>query len=386
MYFGLLIISCIAFFVFYEAFYLQVWQTHGPLRGVSDLPGHAQIVLTSQNSGQFPVYSLWYRLVNIISGFSTHYTVIAFISIFLLTFFVAVKYMITYSILSINNRQISALFVAIALSIAMPILSYYTKPLGNQIAFINNFHVYLGNISPNQWHNSTLILAMPFNLLLFYFTVKHIKSNQLSAFLIMGILSIISILCKPNYSLAFLPVLCAYILLLNYKEKGLLVGIIKTSLIAIPSILILLYQWYFTFRHNGVFVHPTKTIFAPFLVWGSYTPHIFISLVLSLAFPLITTILYFKKVDLYLFLSWAVFLLALLIFSLLAEYPTYGDGNYEWGAIAANYILFLFSARLLLQQTFDWKAKIAFMTLGLHTLSGIFFFSYFFVYKVSLIF
>lgn len=372
MYKGSLIILVISGFVFYCTFFFQVWQTIKP-HVVSDVPYHAEFIIKFSREHNFPVYSLWYRLVYAFSGFSENYTYLAYASIVLLTLLTATKYIITYYILSVNyyvNAKITAL-ISFALIFVMPILSYYScKGQGGDAICISSVHVYLGNISPNQWHNSTLILAMPFNLLLFYFSVKNIRSEKMYSFLVMGFLSVISILCKPNYALAFLPVLCITILILNIKLQQYILAIIKCSLIAIPSILTLIYQWYFTYLHNDLFNQGAKTIIAPFYVWSNYSPHIPLSLFLSITFPLLVLFLYFKKIDFYLRLSWLTFLVALSITVTFAEYPNWGAGNYFWGSIAANYVLFLFSISFLLKQPVCWKSKIAYAVFGVHFLTG----------------
>lgn len=386
MYLGLFVTICLSFSIFYAAFYFEVWQPHN-LHTVSDLPFHVIMLKKFQEAGYFPIYSLWYILVNLVSGFSTNYNNLAYTSIFLLIFFTSLKYIITYSLLKVNNtRTVASFLIALALLITMPILTYYTKEYSPHQIFVTNFHIYLGNIAPNQWHNSTLIFAMPFNLLLFYYSVKHIHSNKARDFFIISFLCIISIACKPNYAMGFIPMFCLYLFVSNFKTKPILSTMVKILLIAIPSALVLLLQWYFTFVHNDLFIHPQKTIIAPFLVWRCFSPHIFISLILSIAFPLSILIFYLRKMNTYLIVSWLVFIFLLLVFSLLAEYPVYTNGNYMWGLIAANYILFLFSAKTLLEQPFDWKAKIAFTVFGLHVLSGIFFLGYFFVYQSLLYF
>jgi hypothetical protein len=308
-------------------------------------------------------------------------------SIVLLTLLVASKYLITYQILcdSAARKKVVA-FMSFALVIVMPVISYYScKSIATSTSVcITNVHVYLGNIAPNQWHNSTLILAMPFNLLLFYFSITNIQSEKMSSFLVMGIFSVISILCKPNYALAFLPVLCATILVLDIKSEQYLNAIIKCSLVAVPAILTLAYQWYFTFIHNNFLVPGAKTIIAPFFVWSNYSPHIPVSLLLSIAFPLLVLLFYFKKIDLYLKLSWLTFLAALSFTIIFSEYPNWGAGNYFWGSIAANYILFLFSVSLLLKQPIDWKSKLAYAIFGLHFLTGSLLLAGFFIGQKSL--
>lgn len=392
MYLGLLITLVISGFVFYGTFLFQVWQTT-KFHAVSDVPFHAEFVLKFAREHNFPVYSLWYRLVYVFSGLSDKYMNIAITSIILLAVLVSAKYMITYYILNDNyiNTKITALF-SFALIFVMPVISYYSCA-NKSIASIciTNVHVYLGNIAPNQWHNSTLILAMPFNLLLFYFSAKNIQSERMHTFLVMGILSVISILCKPNYALAFLPVLCTAILILNIKSQQYLNAIIKCSLVAVPAILTLVYQWYFTFVHNNFLAPGAKTIIAPFFVWSKYSPHIPFSLFLSIAFPLLVLLFYFRKIDFYLKLSWLTFLVALFITVTFAEYPNWGAGNYFWGSIAANYILFLFSIAFLLKQPICWKSRLAYVVFGVHFLSGCllligFFIGGFFIGKTSLMF
>jgi hypothetical protein len=368
---GLLMILVISGFVFYGTFLFQVWQITKH-HVVSDVPVHAEFIIKFAREHNFPAYSLWYRLVYAFSGFSEDYKYLAYASIVLLALLTAIKYIITYYVISVNNvnTKIAAL-ISFALIFVMPVLSYYSckGQSGNAIC-ISSVHVYLGNISPNQWHNSTLILAMPFNLLLFYYSVKNIRTEKMYPFLVMGFLSVISILCKPNYALAFLPVLCATILILNIKSQQYLNAITKCSLVAVPAILTLVYQWYFTFVHNNFLAPGAKTIIAPFFVWSNYSPHIPLSLLLSIAFPLLVLLFYFKKIDFYLRLSWLTFLVALSITVTFAEYPNWGAGNYFWGSIAANYVLFLFSIVFLLKQPVCWKSKVAYAVFGVHFLTG----------------
>ncbi|WP_141650450.1 hypothetical protein [Legionella massiliensis] len=384
IYFGMLVTMVVSCFVFYKSFQFHV---ANPNPWVSDLPSHTQYVLKFTQSGKFPAYTLWYKLVSLLSGQTLHYKKIAVVSILLLAGLVAIKYLINYLILQTapsTNSKLMAL-LSFILIFAMPILSYYKAGQYPQQITVDSFHVYLGNIAANQWHNATLILAMPFNLLLFYYALKYRSSTKVSHFFGLGLLAVLGILCKPNYALAFLPLYCLSLCLINCRNREYLQGLCKISVLVLPCLLVLIYQWYYTFLANDLFPHPDKTILAPFLVWKTYSPHILLSLSLSVSFPFMVALFYYQKMDEYLLMSWGVFLVALAMFSLLAEYPVYSNGNYWWGSIAANYILFLFSARLLLSQPFDWKAKIAYSVLGLHFLSGCFLLASFFFRHSSLI-
>ena len=390
MYLGLLITFVVSGLVFYSAFYFQVWQAVKS-QAVSDLPAHVEFIIRFSKEHSFPVYTLWYRLVYLVSGFSQAYNIIAIVSIALLSGLAAFKYFISYCILKENNHDTKiAAFFAFALIIVMPLASYYSCEMkSNDSICITSFHVYLGNIAPNQWHNSTLILAMPFNLFLFYFSVKNIHSVKLSTYFIIAALSVISILCKPNYAMAFLPVLCTTILILN-RDKW-LSAFAKCAIVALPSLVVLSYQWYYTFIHGNLLTPGAKTVIAPFFVWSRYSPHIPLSLLLSIAFPLTILLFFYKKLDLYLKLGWMSFLVSLSFAIVFAEQPNWGAGNYFWGAIAANYVLFLFSLNLLLKQSSGLKSNVAYVIFGAHFLSGcfllaVFFIGGFFMSRTSLMF
>lgn len=386
-YSGSLIVFAVSFFVFYDSFLFQVWQAFNPHR-VSDIPDHAALVLEYAKLQQFPAYSIWYRLVNILSGFSQKSSHVAYISIIILSACVTAKYIVTYIILvtSHANEKVAAL-TSLALIFVMPTISFYScaDTVISELYCFNDFHIYLGNIAPNQWHNSTLILAMPFNLLLFYYSVTNISSKEILPFFTMGVLSVISILCKPNYAIAFLPVLCTIILIVNIKYQQYLRAIIAFSLIAVPSAITLYYQWHFTITENALFQHSTKTEIAPFLVWSRFSPHITLSLILSISFPLSVLFLFFKKVDIFLAISWLTFLISLLTVIIFAEYPYLESGNFFWGAIAANYILFLYSARLLIKQPNCLRLKVAHLFFWVHFLSGCFLLFSFFTQQNSLV-
>lgn len=372
--------------VFYFTFLFQEWQGLGKYI-VSDVPVHTRFVINFVAEHNFPAYTIWYRLVYIFSGFSSEYIYVAYTTIALLSVLVLLKYWITSAILNANfMHKRKASFMAAALIFVMPVISYYSCGAEgvNRAFCLNSVHVYLGNISPNQWHNSTLILAMPFNLLLFYFALKNIKSEKTTPFLWVAGLSAASIICKPNYALAFLPVFFALIVFFKVKERQYLRGAIQGALVIIPSIIILAAQWYLTFVQNDLHQVGAKTVVAPFFVWSNYTPHIAISLLLSLLFPVYILIFFYRKMDLYLIASWLVFLVALVTASVFSELPNWGAGNYFWGAIAANYILFVFSTKLLLSEPIGWRVKLGYATFSLHFVSGFLLLASFFMRQTSL--
>ncbi len=380
---GALLVFLVSCFIFYDSYRFQVWSSDGMLKYVSDLPVHTRFVVDFSRNGNFPAYTIWYRAVYLLSGFSQNYDYLATVSIIFLALLNVFKFAVSFWILGqrCNDKKI-VMLVALALTFVMPIISYSAAVDST----LRTAHIYMGNIAPNQWHNSTLILAMPVNILWFYYSIKHRRSERLFPFVLMGALSFSSIVCKPNYALAFLPVLCMAILFQNVRLKKYSAALIKIMLVAAPSFLVLCYQWYFTFVRNDVFSHPARTILAPFFVWSYYSSNIPVSTLVSIAFPLLVLVFYFRKADSHLLFSWLTFAAALVMMSLLSEYPQWQSGNYFWGAIAANYILFLFSLNLLSEQPVDWRFKISCSVFGMHVVSGIYYLLSFITQQTTLFF
>lgn len=380
---GMVITIAISALTFYGAFYFQVWAAT-KAHAVSDLPAHTNFIIKFAQENNFPAYSIWYRLVYTVSGLSTSFNTLAITSIALLTGLVTTKYLITYNILLENQKSVKvAALSAIAMIIVMPLISYYNCSYVSKGSIcISSVHVYLGNISPNQWHNSTLILAMPINLILFYYSIKHIHSTKQTTYLKIGAICALSIICKPSYAMSFLPILCIAILIVHRAKP--LCAITNSLAVAIPSMSLLLYQWYETFIKSELLAPGSKTVIAPFYVWSRYSPHIAFSLLLSLAFPLFVLLFFWNKLDSHLKFAWLGLLSALTFAIMFSESPNWGAGNYFWSVIASNYILFVFSLKLLLNQRKDIRTTICYSILNLHVMSGILFLAAFMFAGITL--
>jgi hypothetical protein len=97
------------------------------------------------------------------------------------------------------GNKILVAIISLILIFMMPILTYFTQASHPSLYVANRFHVYLGNIAPNQWHNATLILAMPLNLIWFHYSVKHLDAKKLHYFLTMGVFGALSIgVCQES--------------------------------------------------------------------------------------------------------------------------------------------------------------------------------------------
>ncbi|APC96942.1 hypothetical protein [Francisella frigiditurris] len=364
---GLVIVLAVSIGVFYESFYHQVWSEH--IYGVSDVPLHVNFIIKSEKVGAFPLYSIWFYLVYIISFMSNSYKILAYTSIVLLSVFVIFKYLITYIIISDgSNKKWLVATVSTLMIFAMPIISFFNSPR-------RYTHIYLGNISPNIWHNSTLIFAMPFYIMLFSYSINKILSFRNKDIIIIATLFMVATLCKPNFILAFAPVffiVSFWYILFNERKT---INICKVSTIGICICAILLIQFISTFMHNEIFPKVSTGI-APLKVWSLYSPHILLSCLLSFTFPVSVTLLYMTKViyEKEILLSWLTVFIATMMFAVFIQYPDWQSANFVWGAIAANYILFVYCVKFLINQKIDYKSIVCYMIFIMHFISGFIFF------------
>ena len=151
------------------AFYPQVFGTR-----ISDIPAHFSIGSTDA----YARYSILYLLVQSLLSIGANEPVMGWVAIVLLSTFVAFKAALNFRVLSEESKGlILPTCVAVVLTFAMPIMNWW------------NYHsVYLGQIAPTIWHNSTTILEMPVAILLFYAGLRCLEeSNFRNSVLVSGL-------------------------------------------------------------------------------------------------------------------------------------------------------------------------------------------------------
>jgi hypothetical protein len=336
------------------AFYSQVFGTGAMY---SDIPYH----FSEPTSGVR--YSILSLLVAGVWWIGANATVIGWIAVTLLSAFVAFKGTLSFYLLSEDSKSlILPGGVALFLAFAMPIVNWW-----------NYENVYLGQIAPNVWHNSTTIVAMPAVILLFYASLRSLEKPVFKNMASTAALGLMTVLIKPNYAIAWLPVFVPWFSLRAYMKDVSKPHILNQLVLVIgPLIVVLLIQSFVVYNDAN-----SRIIVAPLGVWTLYSPHPSLSLLLSLAFPLAVLILYWRSLvrDESVLFAWVVFAVALLQFILLAEAgPRFSDGNFGWGMCMALYLLFLASANLLLRQPISIRSVSAFGFLALHFGSGLYYY------------
>jgi hypothetical protein len=225
---------------------------------------------------------------------------------------------------------------------------------------------------------------MPFAILLFFSALSWLRTLSLPSWLWVVVFSLLSVLTKPNYVLAFMPTLGIAVLIRLGLNRGRELGrtLLFSAGLGILVIFVLGLQYAETYMSStGTTSAPQEsahTIIAPFAVWRLYSPNIPASLLLSIAFPLSVVILYFRecKSNPTVLMAWGVFAIAVLQYVFLAESgETLADGNWGWGSNIAVYILFLVSAMVFLPQPRSWRYYFVAMFFGLHLASGIYYFA-----------
>ena len=342
----------------------------------SDIPDHAAMAASMVETGGWFSYSLWYALVYVTSSGSADPVLLREISVFFLVVAVVAKSLLVYYIgWAFTRNRCAAAVIAALLLVAMPILNPW-----------HSHGIYLGQISPNVWHNSTQIFALPFSLAAFAGAVTLLRRPSRSSALMFGILIFMSTLAKPNYTLALLPVLG---LMLLWAMRGARIHSMRQIAIVgfafLPPVLLMAYQYSLVFGAEGI--RQTKIGFAPFDVWSIYSENIPISIVVSLAGPVAVFLAVPRKwrSDQAIWLAWLVLAVSMLQFALLAEQDvdgaSLGSANFFWGSYSAIFMVFVVSAIALARAYLEGQAAggrrvalfTAFMFLSLHAGTGLYY-------------
>lgn len=208
---------------------------------------------------------------------------------------------------------------------------------------------YLGQFSPNLWHNSTTIFLMPFALLLYFESLRYLRYPNGKSLWMMNIWVLIGALIKPSFLFAFIP---AFLILL-LKEFKLSPSFFKGLIPLVVSFLGIAWVGIYNFITNTYNEGGGVTI-APFKVWSNWSENIPLSILASLAFPLAVLIFNISKLKFrtdYLF-AWILMIPALLVYILFAEEGANWivvASNFSWQLIVCNFILFMTSLKISLE-------------------------------------
>ena len=242
-------------------------------------------------------------------------------------------------------------------------------------------------ISPNVWHNPTLILSRPFSIVVilcvYLIWKNHNEGKSTTKYLwINSFFSVLSVWAKPSFLSTFLPTLCIllFIELFCTKGKSFLISF-KLGVSFVPILFVLGYQYFRLYMQNN----SDNTI----AVGGSISVDgwlILRSMFTSSAFFLVgwLILLFYKKTSKEL-LAFSGLWYAVSMWVRYAFRETgsrANDGNFVWGVIIMLFCVFVFvSGELFIKPTPKNGRKIPKLIMlgsaglyGLHLIYGLYYF------------
>jgi hypothetical protein len=343
----------------------------------TDYPAHLRLASKIVNQGELPPHPLFHLAV-LVASFGPHPSLFPYAAAFVLALSVAARTYFSIVLWRLGppteTRSLARVtLVCIALSLAMPLMNWWSQGAS-----------FRGQVSPNVWHNPTGIFAMPFALLGFLAGCRALESGRLRDYFATGCALALSALAKPNFVMAFGPVIAIAIVTAtrrapdsNRADPGsetfwaALARSGQARLLASlgPTGAVLCLQYALGFGAGAGSVE-----IAPFVVWSVFSSVPSLSILLGIAFPLVVVMLYPIGVwrDRVLVLAWATLGIAIAQYALFAET---GDrrmhGNFIWGMVAADQVLFVASCGFLLHQHNGPRQDTGFGFLAAHAVAGV---------------
>ena len=263
-------------------------------------------------------------------------------------------------------RNETRTWLAALLSLAMGVIG----PLS--LVTLAEQELYLGYITPNTYHNPTLILLKPTALGLMWFGLRAfdpgVSKPRWGLVGAAAFLSVLSCITKPSFQIAFLPGLglLTALALVSRREVDLRLCVLG---IALPSFGVLGWQYLANFSDASA----VQIIFSPLGVLSRFSDQLFMKLVLSLTFPLALTLTFFPQArrEPLLQIAWSTAFFGLLYSYFLAESgERFIHGNFLWSGYIAIFALYAASLVVLLRQEKGRGMALCWAVFGLHVISG----------------
>lgn len=322
-----------------------------------------------------------HRLIPIVNFPVAGFFIVPFLANFVLAWLLESHFYRTLQKYKFSQKLSISIILSLALMIIAPI-SLFTYP-----------RLYLGYIGITMYHSITTMLVKPTSIIAFDYLARLLTTSkcQWKIYIYLSIVTVISLIGKPNYIICLLPAVVIVAVYKLYNKKTINLPPIIIGFF-FPCLLILAWQYYFTYysdTHQYQYLvqgGKTSIIFSPFVVMNFYTKNIIRDFLMSIVFPLSVYLLYFKqaKTDFKLNLAWLTFSISVFYTYFLAEYAVDSArisyaGNLLWSGQLGLFILFFYSAIFLLGQI-KQKNYLQFLICSfafcLHLVSGIVYYAH----------
>lgn len=204
-----------------------------------------------------------------------------------------------------------------------------------------NDKYYLGQGTGNIWHNPTQIAVKGFAILCFVWIVRlvnqEVDHRKWEYFVLSGLL-FLSVLAKPSFLQAMIPGLglfFIYELLRNRGNKERFVHYCRIAATFIPGVILMGAQFIIVYFIPSISMYGEREVVVSYgSVLSLWTDNIFISLLLSLAFPIFVMLIGAKRlfkdstVMITVFYGLCAWLEAVFLYE---SGPAKKQGNWTWG-------------------------------------------------------
>lgn len=228
------------------------------------------------------------------------------------------------------KEQIITVIAAVSLMLVAPIAAF--QPLDGLY--------YLGYIGITNYHNATINFLKPFVVIQMFLLYPLIirKRTNIGLTLIAASITAMSAYVKPNFLICLLPALFLLVIYDIYKKQKVDFRYIALGFF-LPGIIIMTMQFMVTYKSDEA----GMTIM-PFAVMQSLSGFLVGKFLLSIVFPLVVTVVFFKEArkDRMLWLSWLVFATGAAYTYFLAETgERFSHANFGWSGEIALFYLFI---------------------------------------------
>ena len=307
----------------------------------------------------------YYLITWAISGFSKNYDTIFRSGLTVLALFFAFKVWVT-------SWFIRRFYPAIAL----PNLLFISVAVNLIVSIEWTSYIFLGNISPNVIHNSTLLANMPFSIILFALSVAWApsKSLTLKQVSILGLLVFLGTLTKPSFFLAYVVWYPLWVLFVQKRRLPNISHLIHLGFGALIIAGQFIYQYKYIKPSALEATDPSHPIF--YFPFGWYKVLMYdgvnrlpINIMVSFGLPAFIFIVLRKHFTPMMLAVLSIHSVAVLIFLSIGEsgYRML-HGNFSWQAVATNFLFYLVS---FCELGVNWKrigytAKIGFILISVY--------------------
>ncbi|MEX0679210.1 MAG: hypothetical protein WD063_19195, partial [Pirellulales bacterium] len=172
---------------------------------VADHDVHVRLIQRGIEQGVWPVHFMFHAIVYGLAGFNQDYVHLAWAAVVLLTTCVIAKAWLTYALLVRHGPRLETASFEDGYGVSQAtLLVLVTAMLMLSAPIVRPWfahRIYLGQISPNIWHNPTTIVCCPLVILLFFAAARFLRLGRLGDLVAVGLLAALSVLAKPNYFL-----------------------------------------------------------------------------------------------------------------------------------------------------------------------------------------